>query len=102
MEVMIVAPDIRKFVLKLSVETRMKVARVIETLEENGYEIGIPASKSLHNGLFELRTMGKIQVRLLYCFHENKAYILHAIVKKTDEIPLKDLYLAQKRRMLLS
>ena len=62
----------------------------------------MPASKSLGGGMFELRTTGKIQVRMFYCFHKGKAHILHAFVKKTAKIPSRELDLAERRRGLLT
>ena len=50
----------------------------------------MPDSKSLGKGLFELRTQGRIKVRMLYMFHNNKAYLIHGFVKKAWKISLKD------------
>lgn len=58
--------------------------------------LGMPDSKSLGKGLFELRTIGKKQVRILYIFHNNKAYIVHGFIKKAWRISLNDISYARR------
>jgi phage-related protein len=55
----------------------------------------------LYDGLFELKIIGKKQVRIIYCFHNNKIYLLHGFVKKQNRISKKDIGLAIERRNLL-
>jgi len=75
----------------LDIEVWTRVDRMIKALETVGYLIEMPDSKSLGKGLFELRIQGKIQVRILYMFKNNKAYILHGFIKKTWKISRKDI-----------
>jgi len=56
----------------------------------------MPDSKSLGKGLFELRTHGKIKVRVLYIFHKDKIYIIHAFIKKAWKINTRDVDYARK------
>lgn len=62
-----------------------------------GNDIAMPYSKSLGEGLFELRISGKIPIRIIYCFYENYAILLHALIKKSDKIPKRELDLAKRR-----
>lgn len=43
------------FIKKLDIKMRTKLLRTIELLENNGNRLGMPHSKSLEDGLFELR-----------------------------------------------
>jgi phage-related protein len=55
----------------------------------------MPHSKHLANGLLELRIRGTREIRIFYCFHKNKAVLLHACVKKTQKTPEKELNAAR-------
>ncbi|MFO1267361.1 MAG: type II toxin-antitoxin system RelE/ParE family toxin, partial [Rubrivivax sp.] len=74
-------------------------ARLIELLVEHGPSLKLPHSKSLGDGLFELRPHGREGIaRALYCFVAGRRItVVHAFVKKTQATPLKDLKLARKR-----
>jgi|ERR1035437_178264 phage-related protein len=96
MEIIYWNDKLEKFIEGLDPETRMRIDRTRETLEQLGHLIDMPDSKSLGQGLFELRLLGKKQVRLLYIFKNNKAYILHGFVKKTWKISNKDIKYARR------
>ena len=85
-----------KFIRDLDPETRMRIDRTRETLERLGHLIDMPDSKSLGKGLFELRLLGKKQVRILYMFKNNKAYILHGFIKKSWKISRRDIENARR------
>ena len=90
--------SIKRFFESLDVPTRTKVLRIVEYLKEYGHEIGMPYSRYVGNGVFELRTRGTTEVRLLYLFYKGEAVILHALIKKSEALPQKDVALAMKRR----
>ncbi len=90
--------SVEESVATLEWQSRLKAARLIALLEQVGNKIGMPYSKPLSGGLFELRVIGKENVRLLYCFFDNGAVILHCFVKKTFALPGKELRLAASRR----
>ena len=94
--------EIDKFILKLDAQTQARVLRHLDLLEKYGYKLGMPYSKSLHGGLFELRITGSKQVRILYCFHKGAIYLLHAFIKKVNKIPKRDINLAIKRLKMLA
>jgi len=61
---------------------------------------GMPLCRPLSRGLWEVRstlTQGRI-ARVLFCEHEGKMVLLHAVIKKTQKTPAGDLELALKRR----
>ncbi len=98
MEIKNFTADIDKFLDNLEKDTKSKVAQLFDMLEMFGSEIGMPYSKSLGNGLFELRISSKVSIRIIYCFHKNYVILLHAFIKKSDKIPKKELDLAKRRQ----
>lgn len=74
-------------------------ARLAELLEEHGPNLRLPHSRTMRDGLFELRPHGRSGIgRALYCFLCGKRIVVvHAFIKKTREAPTKELKLARKR-----
>jgi phage-related protein len=74
-------------------------ARCIELLAEFGPDLGMPHSRALGGGLFELRLKGKEGIgRAFYCFLiQKRIVILHAFIKKTRHAPEQELKTARKR-----
>lgn len=60
----------------------------LDILRENGPLTGRPTSKSLKDGIFELRPSTKDHVaRLLYCFHQGHAVFLVCFIKQGGKDP---------------
>ena len=74
-------------------------ARLVGLLIEHGPNLQMPYSRSMGRGLFELRAKGKEGIgRAFYCFIAGRRIVvLHAMVKKTDQTPERDLDLARRR-----
>ena len=70
---------VERQILNLPRTIAMKYIHTTELLEEFGGNLGLPLSKALGAGLFELR-------------------MLHSFIKKTDKIPKKELELAKTRK----
>ena len=72
---------------------------IAELIEEFGPKIGMPLTRSIGPGLFEIRAKGKEGIaRLMFCYLTGKELvILNVFVKKTRKSPRKDLALARKR-----
>jgi phage-related protein len=102
MQIKTVTNEIDKFILNLDAQTQARVLRCIELLGKHEYKLGMPYSKSLHGGLFELRITGNKQVRVIYSFHKNTTYLLNAFIKKVNKIPKKEIDLAIKRFKMLA
>jgi len=77
--------SVQAFIENLNAKEIAKVIRTIELLEEFGNDLGMPHSKHLSDGLLELRIRGNREIRIFYCFHHNKAVLLHAHIKKTQK-----------------
>jgi phage-related protein len=57
-----------------------------------------PLSKSLGEGLFELRHVGKLNTRVLWFFVKNRRIVaVHGIRNKGQNIPLRDMEIARER-----
>lgn len=64
-----------------------KAAALVKLLEALGYELRLPHSRSLGEGLYELRDVGT-GVRLFYMLlPANRAVLLDGMTKKRDDIP---------------
>ncbi len=73
--------------------------RYSDRMEVFGPDLGMPHTRSLGDGLFELRLKAAEGIaRLFYCTMVGKKIVmLHQFIKKTDKTPLKELEIAQRR-----
>jgi len=64
-----------------------------------GWPIGMPVCRALSGGLREVRSSlnSRREARVLFGFHEGVLIALHALFKKTQRTPPKDLALARQR-----
>lgn len=74
-------------------------ARLIELLAEHGPKLRLPHSRALGGGLFELRPRGRSGIgRAFYCFViGRRVVVLHAFIKKSQEMPDRASKLARRR-----
>ena len=88
------------FLSTLDVKLRAKVFRDLGLLQKNGNDLGMPFSKFLDDGIFELRTkLGSNNVRVLYFFIYGKTIIItNGFKKKTQKTPIGEIQFAQKYR----
>ena len=79
---------------------KAKVFGRIELLEEYGPRRGMPFSRHLSDGIFELRTVqGNNITRVLYFFIVGQQVILtHGFVKKTQKTPAREIEKAKRIR----
>lgn len=73
--------------------------RLTDMMIEHGSNLGLPHTKSLNNGLFELRLKSKEGIgRVFYCTKVGKNIVmLHSFVKKSQKIPKNEMDIAVKR-----
>ena len=83
--------DVEVFLNTLDAPTIAKTIRTIDLLEKFGFALRLPHSKPVAKGLFELRTRGQQEIRILYTFHKGSAVLLHGFVKKSQKMPAKEL-----------
>lgn len=73
--------------------------RVARMMLEHGPDLGMPHTRAMGGGLFEVRAKGREGIgRAFYCTLVGKRIvILHAIIKKTEQTPRRDLDVARER-----
>ena len=91
--------DVQEIVNGWPVGIRAVYARITERMKIYGPNLGMPFTRSLGKGLFEIRTKGKEGIgRAFFCtIVDRKIVILHGFVKKTQKTPRKELKIARKR-----
>lgn len=89
-----------EFILLQDIKMQTKLFRLLELLELKGNELREPYSKSLSDGIFEIRAIqGNNITRVLYFFVVGKKIILtNGFVKKTQKTPENEIALAKKYR----
>ena len=75
------------------------MTHIFKLLRLYGNQVGEPQTKSLGDGLFEIRAKGAEGIgRGMFCYMTGRRiYILHVFVKKSDKIPQKELNIARNR-----
>ena len=76
-----------------------RFVRYAERMEVYGPDLGMPHTRAMGDGLFELRLKAAEGIaRVFYCtLVGRKIVILHQIVKKTEKTPQKELQIARRR-----
>lgn len=89
---------VRDWLVGLDAESRRIVGRDIATAEF-GWPVGMPLSRNLGAGLYEIRSniSGKRIARVLFVLHRGRMVLLHGFVKKSQKTPKSDLDLARQR-----
>ena len=84
---------VQAFLDNLDVKMRNKAIRSLQLLEEFGCELREPNSKSLGDGLFELRIKFANDItRIFYFFFVgNRIILTNGFVKKTVKTPKKEI-----------
>ena len=94
--------DIQKFIKSLDKKTIARILRTLDLLEDFGYELKMPHSKYISEGIFELRIKSVQHVRLFYVFYDIEVVIiLHGFIKTGQKIPQKDWNTAVSRNKLI-
>jgi phage-related protein len=73
-----------------------RVIRLIDILKDRGHTLRLPHSKSLGDGLFELRILGNPQIRIIYFFVKSEIILAHIFIKKSMKIPAYEINSARK------
>ncbi|CAI8168842.1 MAG: Uncharacterised protein [Pseudidiomarina mangrovi] len=84
----------------LPIALKARVARLVETMMAFGPNLGMPHSKALGSGLFELRAKSAEGIaRALYVGAEGQSLVILLVtVKKSDKLPPRILASARQRR----
>lgn len=89
---------VREYISSLPRKQQNKIIAYMDRLAQFGFDLKRPTADNLGGGLglYELRPE---RHRVLYFFHQRtKIVLLHAFLKRTDEIPQRDIEIALKRK----
>ena len=95
------SPQVEESILGLPEGLLSRYFRLTDLMIEFGANLGMPHTKPIENGLFELRVKSKEGIaRVFFCTKVGKRIImLHVFIKKTQKIPKKELVIANKRML---
>ncbi len=90
---------INRFIFALPASDKAKILRAIGLLQQYGPMLGLPYAKKIDKNIYELRIVGRANLRLLYGFQKNEAavLVLHAFAKKSQKLSQHDIQLARIR-----
>ncbi|HEX7017607.1 MAG TPA: type II toxin-antitoxin system RelE/ParE family toxin [Patescibacteria group bacterium] len=88
---------VQEFLESLDRSTQAKVIHLVRLLENYGPYLKPPYIKKIDTYLYELRTSGKIAVRIFYSKKNNVFVLLHGFIKKTQKAPSKEIKIALER-----
>src|SRR5690242_3580141 len=91
-----------EFILSQQPQAKAKIAHTIKLLENHGNRLGMPHSKALRSGLYELRIRGKEELRIFYCFKGRTIWLIHGFKKQTPETPQREIEVALQRMKTLT
>ncbi len=91
---------VRLDVTSLSLEMRARYAAYTERMKQFGANLGMPHTRAMGGGLFELRLKDASGIaRVFYCVvHERRIVMLHSFIKKTQTTPKRDLEITRRRK----
>lgn len=91
--------SVKEAVNKLHPTIKAKFEAIKDNMLEVGPNLGMPFTKAMGKGLFEIRAKGQAGIaRGFFCtILDNSIVILHVFIKKTETTPKKELELAINR-----
>jgi phage-related protein len=90
---------LEKEILALPDGLLARYLRLTDLMLEFGSNLGLPHTKSIENGLFELRVKSKEGIaRVFFCTKVGKKIVmLHSFIKKSQKTPKKEIKIAKTR-----
>jgi len=90
---------VKRDVLSFPVGILAGYRRLVAVMLEHGPDLGMPYSRAMGAGLFELRPHGREGIgRVFYCTCSGSTVvILHSFVKKSQRTPDDELQVARRR-----
>ena len=91
--------SVKKDACSLPKSIGAKFEAIMDKMLEYGPDLGLPFTRAMGKGLFEMRAKGQEGIaRGMFCtISRNTIVILHVFIKKTEATPKKELDLAIKR-----
>lgn len=90
---------VEQTVLRLPSGLLARYLRLTDLMQEFGPHLGMPHTRSMGDGLFELRVKGHEGIsRVFYCTQAGQRIVmLHGFIKKSEKTPLRELRTARQR-----
>jgi len=98
-EISYYSESLQQELMALPAGIQARYIHLTERMITYGANLGMPHTKAIKNGLFELRMKSKEGIgRVFYCTLVNKRIVmLHSFVKKSQKTPTNDIRLATSR-----
>ena len=98
-EIVYFSDDIQQSLQEFPVGLQARYVHLTERLRQFGPNLGMPNTRSMKKGLFELRVKSKEGIgRVFFCTLAGKRIMmLHAFVKKSAKTPAQELKIARDR-----
>jgi|SRR6185437_4704687 len=98
-EIVYFGDDVQEAILALPPGIQARYIHLTERMIQFGPDLGMPHTRAMGKGLFELRMKGKEGIgRVFFCNRPSRRIMmLHAFVKKTDKTPKKELKIGRQR-----
>ncbi len=91
--------ELQEEILGLPTGFVARFLRYAERMEVYGPDLGMPHTRAMGDGLFELRLKAaEVIARVFYCtLVGRRVVMLHQFIKKSEKTPLNDLKIGRKR-----
>ena len=95
---------VRNTIAAWPVGLRAVYQRLLERIAEHGPNLGMPFTRSMGGGMFEIRVKGPEGIgRAFYCtVTGHRVVVLHAIIKKSQKTPAQALDTARARMRMIN
>lgn len=93
-------PGVAEDIANMPPAIAARMLKLLDAMQEYGGNLGMPRTKALGDGLFEVRAKAKQGIgRGLFCYLNGKQIvILCTFVKKSDKLPQRYLDMAKTRK----
>lgn len=92
---------VEEFIKNQQPQAQAKILHHLNLLQQYGLHLGMPHSKILGSGIYELRIRGKEELRIFYCISKSTIYLLHAFKKQSEKTPARELSVAIERSRIV-
>ncbi|TAL94413.1 MAG: type II toxin-antitoxin system RelE/ParE family toxin [Rhodanobacter sp.] len=93
------SPAVERALAELPSGMAAKYLHLTDLMLEFGANLGMPHTRAMSDGLFELRVKGHEGIaRIFYCTLVGKRIVvLHSFIKKSQKTPAKEIKIAKRR-----
>ena len=98
-EILFFSASVQSLIEKWPAGIYASFVRITEQMVFSGTNLGMPYTKAMGDGLFEIRARGSEGIGRAFfcCMKGRRVVILHGFLKKTQATPIKELRLAKQR-----